>query len=359
MGFATSFWSETIWLPPNVTWADFDSRPESAQFNDLLIPFPLALLLICIRILLEKGVFRPIGVRLGIPHPVRRKVEKQPVLEEAWKNKGKQKWDPAALSKDTGLTERQVQRWYRRRGAAGRATPLDKFSETGWRWVFYFVAHVASVWVLWDKSWVWDTFYCWYEYPYHPLDPAVWWHYMLEMAFYWSLFITQFFDVKRKDFWEMFVHHVATLALLVLSWTNHMHRMGSVVLLVHDFADHWLELAKLFRYAGYNTACDATFALFTLVWAFSRLGLFPSWVCYSTIVEAAQIVQMFPVYYIFNFLMTLLLMLHVIWFTFLVNIVVQVIAADKDGIEDVRSDSESDEGGDSVSDSEAEIKKQK
>ena len=29
-------------------------------------------------------------------------------------------------------------------------------------------------------------------------DPAVWWHYMLEMAFYWSLFFSQFSDVKRK-----------------------------------------------------------------------------------------------------------------------------------------------------------------
>lgn len=48
------------------------------------------------------------------------------------------------------------------------------------------------------------------------LDPAVWWHYMLEMAFYWSLLVTQFTDVKRKDFWEMFVHHLATLALLTL-----------------------------------------------------------------------------------------------------------------------------------------------
>ena len=35
---------------------------------------------------------------------------------------------------------------------------------------------------------------------------------------------------------------------------------------------------------------------------------------------------MFPVYYIFNFLMTLLLILHVIWFTFLVAIVVQVVS---------------------------------
>jgi len=183
---------------------------------------------------------------------------------------------------------------------------------------------------------------------------------MLEMAFYWSLFITQFFDVKRKDFWEMFIHHVATLALLIFSWTNHMHRMGSLVLLVHDFADHWLELAKLFRYAGYNNACDTTFAIFTFTWAFSRLGLFPSWVCYSTIIEASQFVPMFPVYYIFNFLMTVLLILHVIWFTFLVTIVVQVVVADKDGIEDARSDSESDDGGDSLSsECDAAIKKEK
>ena len=126
---------------------------------------------------------------------------------------------------------------------------------------------------------------------------------MLEMAFYWSLFITQFFDVKRKvnqnqldawsvlfqDFWEMFVHHVATLALLTLSWTNHMHRMGSLVLLVHDLTDHWLELAKLFRYAGWNSACDASFVVFTVTWAFSRLGLFPTWVIYSTTTSASQV----------------------------------------------------------------------
>ena len=52
----------------------------------------------------------------------------------------------------------------------------------------------------------------------------------------------------------MFIHHIATLALLILSWTNHMHRMGSLVLLIHDFADHWLELAKLARYANFKVS---------------------------------------------------------------------------------------------------------
>ena len=108
---------------------------------------------------------------------------------------------------------------------------------------------------------------------------------MLEMAFYWSLTLTQFSDVKSKvstaclhhilvssvfwqDFWEMFIHQIATLALLILSWTNHMHRMGSLVLLVHDFADHWLELAKLARYANFTVSRE-----FLIVWKFCCLFL--------------------------------------------------------------------------------------
>jgi len=339
-----TFWSPSIWLPPNITWADFEGRPDFAQFHHLLVPFPLALVLVLVRLLFERGVFRPLGSWLGIANPPRRLPEVQPVLEAAWKSK---RWNSQELSRRIGWSERQVERWQRRKRQENRPTPLDKFAETGWRWLFYFTAHVVSVGALWDRPWVWNTAHCWYNYPFHPLDPTVWWHYMLEMAFYWSLFFTQFFDVKRKDFWEMFIHHVATLALLTLSWSNHMHRMGSLVLIVHDFADHWLEMAKLLRYAGWAKSCDACFGIFTLVWAFSRLGLFPSWVCYSTITGAGQLVQMFPVYYIFNFLMTLLLILHVIWFTFLAAIVVQVVCADKDNIEDVRSGSEAEDDSES------------
>ena len=120
---------------------------------------------------------------------------------------------------------------------------------------------------------------------------------MLEMAFYWSVFLTQFSDVKRKDFWEMFVHHLATLALLVFSWTNQMHRMGSLVLLVHDLSDHWMELAKLFHYTVPSKTThpvlqpigDLVFVMFAVTWTYSRLGIFPAWIIYSTTVEAAQV----------------------------------------------------------------------
>jgi len=334
---STAFWSPSIWLPPNITWKDFESRPESAQFHHLLLPLPGALLLVLLRMILEQRVFRPLGSWLGISGSRRWKsCEQQPVLEAAWKSG---KWDTSHLSKTTGLPERQVERWKRKKAALLRPSTLDKFAETGWRWLFYFLAHVLSVWALWDRPWVGNTFHCWYNYPFHQLDPAVWWHYMLEMAFYWSLLVTQFTDVKRKDFWEMFIHHIATLALLTLSWSNQMHRMGSLVLMVHDLADHWMELAKLCKYAGYEKCCDIAFVIFCLTWTYSRIGIFPTWIIYSTTSEAAQLVQMFPVYYIFNFLMTLLLVLHVFWYYLITLIAYRVVCVGA-LTDDSRSESE-------------------
>ena len=61
--------------------------------------------------------------------------------------------------------------------------------------------------------------------------------------------ITQFFDVKRKDFWEMFVHHLTTIALMGFSWTCNLTRVGSLVLIVHDVADIFLEVKTFSRFS--------------------------------------------------------------------------------------------------------------
>ena len=91
---------------------------------------------------------------------------------------------------------------------------------------------------------------CRYHYPHHSITTGVWAYYMVELSFYWSLLISQFFDVRRSDFWEMFAHHVATVALLSLSWTCNLFRVGTLVLWVHDCADVFLESAKMFKDCG-------------------------------------------------------------------------------------------------------------
>lgn len=111
-----------------------------------------------------------------------------------------------------------------------------------WRCFYYTYSFVYGLYILWDKPWLWDINHCYYGYPYHPVTSDVWWYYMISMAFYWALSFSQFVDVKRKDFWQMFIHHIATILLMCFSWVGNLTRIGSLVLLVHDCADVFMEV---------------------------------------------------------------------------------------------------------------------
>lgn len=56
--FFDTFWSESVWLPPNTTWADIapGSRPgvNHANYRHLFYPLPMALVMLGIRYLLER-----------------------------------------------------------------------------------------------------------------------------------------------------------------------------------------------------------------------------------------------------------------------------------------------------------------
>ena len=58
-------------------------------------------------------------------------------------------------------------------------------------------------------------------------------------------------------------------------------RVGSVVMLLHDPSDIFLEGAKLADYAGAEGAAAALFAGLVVSWAVLRLGLLPFWVIRS------------------------------------------------------------------------------
>ena len=88
----------------------------------------------------------------------------------------------------------QVERWLRQRRVASCPGKLQKFCETGWRWVYYSTILVYGFNCLVDKPWLWNVRHCWYDYPYHKVDPDIWLYYMVELAFYWSLSFTQFFE---------------------------------------------------------------------------------------------------------------------------------------------------------------------
>jgi len=125
---------------------------------------------------------------------------------------------------------------------------------------------------MWDKPWFWDVNECWVDYPHHKVPPEVWWYYLFGAGFYSSLLLTQVFDAKRKDFWEMLVHHLVTIFLMGFSWICNLTRIGSLVLIVHDCVDILLEGAKMCKYANKTRLAEGIFGVFLGLWVITNLG---------------------------------------------------------------------------------------
>jgi len=66
------FWNDQFWLPPNVTWSNLKSGDEdkSTYSSDLAYPLGLAWVILFVRKLVEKFVFRPLGQKLGLKDQV-------------------------------------------------------------------------------------------------------------------------------------------------------------------------------------------------------------------------------------------------------------------------------------------------
>ncbi|ODM91285.1 Ceramide synthase 2 [Orchesella cincta] len=96
------YWSPWFWLPENVKWAQLNPQSDKrfANVSDVYAAIISAVSLLAIRFFLERIICKPIGTFLGIT--------------EAHKK-------------------------------------LTKFSECGWRFVYYTVSATIGICVLWDK----------------------------------------------------------------------------------------------------------------------------------------------------------------------------------------------------------------
>ena len=246
------------------------------------------------------------------------------------------------LAKDLDMSERQVERWLRQRLLVGKSSKLDKFCESAWRALYYSTLYAYAWVVLWDKKWFWSIRACWFDFPFHSITNDIWWYYMIELSYFWSLIISQFVDVKRKDFKEMFLHHISTVLLISISWTTNFFRIGTLVMWVHDQADVFMDTAKMFKYLGKDFTADLLFYTFACIFVITRLGFFPTWILYSITVEAPVFVQNFPMYYIFGFLLFTLVVLHIAWSYYIFKVAYVAILTSRGRIgEDERSEAAS------------------
>ncbi|KAG1671834.1 Ceramide synthase 5 [Nymphon striatum] len=227
------------------------------------------------------------------------------VLEKAFKANGRVTYKQIqGLSKQLDWTERQVERWLRHRMLQDKPSTLNKFTESGWRCTYYALIFIYEVWAFWD------------------------------------------------DFFAMFFHHWTTILLLSFSWSINLTRIGTLVLIVHDVADIFVEAAKMARYIDKEKLCNTLFAIFTIVWIISRLGVYPYVILYASLIEGGEIVfegrdYNYPAYWLFNALLCTLQCLHIVWTFFIMRVLISALSVGK-VVKDQRSDSSDNEAKNSV-----------
>ncbi|KAM4547701.1 ceramide synthase 4a [Odontesthes bonariensis] len=338
-------WQEEYWLPPGARWKDIEMKQSEGHIplpRDLIYTLPLAFAFIALRYVFERLIAVPLSKYLGVKDRIRIRAPSIPKLEAFYKQNSRQpsQSEGVSLGKQCGLSQRKIQTWFRHRRNQDRPSNTKKFCEASWRFVFYLIAFTAGLGSLINTPWFWDHRECWRGYPKQSVADAHYWYYILELSFYLSLLLCVSVDVKRKDFKEQVVHHIATIFLIGFSYCTNFVRVGTFVMLVHDSSDFLLESAKMFHYAEWTRTCDSLFVVFALVFLVTRLVVFPCRVVHSTLVVSLEYFQPFFGYFFFNALLFVLQALHIFWAYLILRMVYKFVFLGK--VErDERSDEES------------------
>uniref|UniRef100_A0A8P4FX91 Ceramide synthase 4a n=1 Tax=Dicentrarchus labrax TaxID=13489 RepID=A0A8P4FX91_DICLA len=334
-------WQEEYWLPAGMHWQDIRMKEDEGRFplpRDLIYTLPLAFAFIALRYVFERLIAIPLSKCLGVKDRIRIRAASIPKLETFYKQNSRQpsQSEVVSLGKQCGLSQRKIQTWFRHRRNQDRPSNTKKFCEiqcVGIEWNAY-------DYLIFQTPWFWDDSECWRGYPKQPVAEAHHWYYILEMGFYVSLLLCVSVDVKRKDFKEQVIHHIATIFLIGFSYCANFVRVGTLVMLVHDSSDFLLESAKMLHYAGWTRTCDSLFVIFALVFLVTRLVVLPGRVLYSTLVVSLEFFGPFPGYYFFNTLLLVLQALHIFWAYLILRMVCKFVFLGK--VErDERSDEES------------------
>lgn len=163
-----------------------------------------------------------------------------------------------------------ARRWFNIRLRKARV----RFAEQGWAAIYYFALFVFGA-VLYCKLPYYMNFDNIYRgWPHFQMTKYFKIYYLMLMGFWIQQIFVLHVEAPRKDHWQMFCHHLITVALIVTLYYYYFTRIGNLVLMIMDSVDVFLLVAKVLKYAGYRVACDVMFIVFMVLWVTLRHGLY-------------------------------------------------------------------------------------
>ncbi|KAF2199724.1 longevity assurance proteins LAG1/LAC1 [Delitschia confertaspora ATCC 74209] len=155
-----------------------------------------------------------------------------------------------------------------------------RFCEQAWLLIYYSIFWTLGMYLMYHSDYWFDLKGLWTGWPHREVNGLFKWYYLVQFAFWIQQILVVNIEEKRKDYAQMFTHHIITSALMLTSYGYYHMRVGSVILCIMDVVDIILPVAKLMKYLGYKTAPDIAFGVFMAVWVIAR-HVFYLMVCWS------------------------------------------------------------------------------
>lgn len=162
---------------------------------------------------------------------------------------------------------------------------FHKFTGCLWQLVIHASMTILEIYVLFDTcyfSHVWSTF--------TPLDYVpelrLRYLYLIQTAIWVSTCWSHRFNSDahaHKDYIPMYVHHLATIALVILSYWYNQTRIGAVVLFIHDASDIGIDFLKICNYLYLEDiySCFVIYLAYVaniFMWCYFRLWYLPVYI---------------------------------------------------------------------------------
>ncbi|KAG6812329.1 hypothetical protein H0H92_003413 [Tricholoma furcatifolium] len=151
-----------------------------------------------------------------------------------------------------------------------------RFAEQGWSVVYYPLQCAYGMYIHRNlPTQILEPSALWKDYPHIPLAAPLKFYYLGQTAFYIHQVLVLNAEARRKDHYQMMTHHFITIFLVGTSYFMNFTRVGCLLMVLMDWCDIFLPLAKMIRYLDISQfACDFTFGLFLVSWLVTRHILF-------------------------------------------------------------------------------------
>jgi hypothetical protein len=130
-----------------------------------------------------------------------------------------------------------------------------------------------------------------------------------------------FFDDRRTDYLEMFLHHSVTLYLMGGSYLFNVWETAAIVTYIHDFTDISVSIIKVLTETEYKITTAVVFVVHMIIWFYMRLVIFPHfiYITWVTPVDFGHWIIM-PIYI---FMLSCLALLHAHWFSLFIKLFIR------------------------------------